>query len=86
MRCRDEFSFPEWQPEYEAVLLETDQHRRHECLHAAEIAIVKRLQALKASSDGHVERAAIADAIETLRRIQIETMGYPAWKNSTQPE
>lgn len=85
MRCRDELSFPEWQPEYQAILLETDQHRRHERLHAAEFAIVKRLQALKASSDGHIERAAIADAIHNLRRLQIEAMGYPAWKRSTQP-
>jgi hypothetical protein len=86
MRCRDEIAFPDWQPEYEAALFETDPQKRRECLYVAEIAIVNRLQALKSSSDGHIERAAIADAIQNLRRLQVESMGHPEWKNSTQPK
>jgi hypothetical protein len=86
MRCRDEIAFPDWQPEYQAALFETDQHKRRESLYVAEIAIVNRLQALRSSSNGHIERAAIADAIRNLRRLQIETMGYPASNSSTKPK
>jgi hypothetical protein len=78
MRSRDEITFPDWQPEYQAALFETDQQKRRENLYVAEIAIVNRLQALRTSTNGHIERAAIADAIRTLRRLQIEAMGYPA--------
>jgi hypothetical protein len=78
MRSRDEITFPDWQPEYQAALFETDQQKRRENLYVAEIAIVNRLQALRTSTNGHIERAAIADAIRNLRRLQIETMGYPA--------
>jgi hypothetical protein len=84
MRCRDEIVFPDWQPDYQAALFETDQQKRRECLYVAEIAIVNRLQALRSSTDGHIERAAIADAIRNLRRLQIESMGYPASNGSTQ--
>ena len=78
MRSRDEITFPDWQPEYQAALFETDQQKRRENLYVAEIAIVNRLQALRTSANGHIERAAIADAIRNLRHLQIETMGYPA--------
>ncbi len=77
MHSKDEITFPDWQPEYQAALFETDQQKRRESLYVAEIAIVNRLQALRISTDGHIERAAIADAIRNLRRLQIETMGYP---------
>ena len=86
MRSRDEITFPDWQPEYQAALFETDKQKRRESLYVAEIAIVNRLQALRSSTDGHIERAAIADAIGNLRRLQIEAMGYPesAPNDSTQ--
>ena len=77
MHSKDEITFPDWQPEYQAALFETDQQKRRENLYIAEIAIVNRLQALRTSNNGHIERAAIADAIRNLRRLQIETMGYP---------
>jgi hypothetical protein len=77
MRNRDKITFPDWQPEYQAALFETDPQKRRENLYVAEITIVNRLQALRTSNDGHIERAAIADAIRNLRRLQIEVMGYP---------
>jgi len=86
MQSKDEISFPGWQREYEAALSETDQQKRRENLYVAEIAIVNRLQALRSSTDGHIERAAIADAIRNLRRLQIETMGHPDWQLSTAQE
>jgi hypothetical protein len=84
MRSRDEIIFPAWQPEYHAVLFGTDPEKRRENLYVAEIAIINRLQALRSSDDGHIERAAIADAIRNLRRLQVEVMGYPEWKGSAQ--
>jgi len=86
MQSKDEISFPGWQREYEATLSETDQQKRRENLYVAEIAIVNRLQALRSSTDGHIERAAIADAIRNLRRLQIETMGHSDWQLSTAQE
>jgi len=78
MSSIDEVTFPDWQPEYQAALFETDPQKRRENLYVAEIAIANRLQALTTSTGGHIERAAIADAIRNLRRLQIDTMGYPA--------
>ncbi len=44
MHSKDEITFPDWQPEYQAALFETDQQKRRESLHVALIAIVNRLQ------------------------------------------
>ena len=66
MRCADEVTFPDWQPEYQAALFETDEQKRRESVYVAEIAIINRLQALRSSGNGHIERAAIAEAIRNL--------------------
>jgi len=84
MRLEGEKRFPEWQSEYEAALLETDPQKLSELIHKAEAAIFNRLQALNTGSDGHIEHAALSDAAETLRRLQIEILGYPDWENSVE--
>jgi hypothetical protein len=50
-------------------------------MEAAEAAIFLRLQALSNSSDGHVERDALTDAMRTLRAIQTDKMRYPDWND-----
>jgi len=48
--------FPDWQPEFEAALLEADPQKLRERLEAAEVAMVLRSQALAHGSDGHAEQ------------------------------
>ena len=55
--------FPDWQLEYQAALLEVDPQKLPDRVIAAEAAIFLRQQALVYSSDGHVEREAIEDAV-----------------------
>ena len=82
MRLEGEKRFPVWQSEYEAALLETDPQKLPELIQKAETAIFNRIQVLRTSSDGHIEHAVLSDAIETLRRLQVEILGYPDWENS----
>jgi hypothetical protein len=71
--------FPEWQVAYQSALLEVDLQKLPERVKAAEAAIFLRLQVLADSSDGHVERQAIEDAMHALRFLQTEKIGYPDW-------
>ncbi len=71
--------FPDWQGEFEAALLEADPQKLRERLETAEVAMFLRSQALVHSSDGHVEKQAIRDAVTKLRLIQTEKLGYPDW-------
>jgi hypothetical protein len=81
MQCKDEgIHFPEWQPQYNAVLSEKEPMRLRRLVDAAETVIFNRLQALAENSEGSVERAALAAATRNLQRIQIETLGYPEWE------
>ena len=82
MRLEGKERFPEWQSEYEAALLETDPQKLPELIQKAEAAIFTRLQVLRTSSDGHIEHALLSDAIKTLRRLQVEILGYPDWEDS----
>ena len=69
--------FPDWQLEYQAALLEVDPQKLPDRVLAAEAAIFLRQQALVSSSDGHVERQAIEDAVRALLFIKNEKLGYP---------
>lgn len=71
--------YPHWQREFEAALLEGDPQTLRQRVDAAEAAMFQRAQALAESPQGHAEQAAISDAIRTLRAIQTEKLGYPAW-------
>ena len=72
--------FPDWQLDYQAAPLEVDPQKLPERVKATEAAIFLPQQALVHSSDGHVEKQAIADAMRALRFIQTEKLGYPDWK------
>ena len=82
------YSYPEWQPEYQAALLELDSEnefrvrlagRSPKLVVAAETAIFKRLQAIAQSSDHQPERQAIEDALATLRVLKKNNLGFPDW-------
>jgi hypothetical protein len=63
-------SFPEWQEEYKAALVETDCGKLPKCIAAAEAAIVSRLQVLVGKADYAEERLAMTDALRALRFLK----------------
>jgi hypothetical protein len=71
--------YPHWQHEFEAALLEGDLQRLRQRVDAAEAAIFLRSQALAESPQGREEQQAISEAIQALRAIQREKLGYPDW-------
>jgi hypothetical protein len=71
--------YPPWQREFEAALREGDPQSLRQRVDVAEAALFLRLQALVGNPEGNEERQAITDAIETLRAIQREKLGYPEW-------
>jgi hypothetical protein len=76
---RSHIKYPHWQREFEAALREVDPQSLRQRVDVAEAALFLRLQALVGNPEGNEERQAITDAIETLRAIQSEKLGYPEW-------
>jgi hypothetical protein len=72
--------YPEWQPAYQAALLELDRKQLMERVTVAETAIFNRLQVLSNSTAGEVERQAIEDALAGLRILKRENLGFPDWE------
>ena len=72
--------YPEWQRELEAALLEPDGKKLFERVMAAEAAIFNRLQAISQSPDFEAERHAIRDAVERLRILKRDGLGFPDWQ------
>jgi len=72
--------YPEWQHEYEAARLERDPEKLLQRAMAAETAIFNRLQALAGRAGHEAERQAIEDALEGLRVLKKDVLGFPDWK------
>lgn len=72
--------FPEWQPEYQAALLELDPKQLMDRVKAAETAIFNRLQVISGTNDSSAERQAIEDALAGLRVLKRDSLGYPDWE------
>ena len=68
--------FPTWQPEYEAVLSETDTRVLFECVEVAEAAILTRREVLGKSSEDPAELRAIGEALGSLRVIKRERLKF----------
>ena len=64
------FEFPEWEPQYKAVLLEVDQTRLLERVAAAEAAIRQRMRVIFGRRDADTERQAIGKALSALRVLK----------------
>jgi hypothetical protein len=77
-------SFASWRSEVQAAVDESNSEKLLERVHAAEIAIFNRLQELaketKLVSFHHAEREALDSALETLRLIKRDRLGFPDWK------
>ena len=72
--------YPEWQPEYQAALLELDANKLRERVQTAETAIFKRLQAISQKPDYSTEREAIEEALASLRVLKGDKLGFPDWE------
>jgi hypothetical protein len=62
----DDVQFPDWQPQVNAALLETNPGQIHQQAMAAEGALFLRQQALLDAPNADAERCAIQDAIDAL--------------------
>ena len=75
--------FPSWQSEVQAAISETDPEKLLLCVHTAEVAIFNRLQELAAGAlkDGahQDERDSLAEAVEKLRLLKRDRLGFPDW-------
>jgi hypothetical protein len=81
-RLRSKCSFPEWQPEYDAAVAETDIEKQKTKTAALEDAIFIRLQEIAGKAGYETERDAIRLAIDTLRDIQKTKLGFPHGSNT----
>ena len=72
-----ELKFPEWQAPLQDVILEFDRANLPEKIEKVETLILERLQKLRQSSDGRSEQQAINDALEILRIVKRDRLGFP---------
>jgi hypothetical protein len=73
-------TYPEWQNEYAAALVEPDREKLPQRVAAAETSIYKRLQQISQGSDDQAERQAIEDAVAGLRILKRDSLGFPDWE------
>ena len=72
-------SYPtSWKEPYHQALKESDEQKLTELVHAAEFAIVLRLQELENSTDNQEERAEMKRVAEDLLAIKTYKLGWPA--------
>ncbi len=67
--------FPQWQPQYQAALIELNHCKLLDRVIEAEYAIYERLQSLEGTTDGEsrlAELLAIEDALASLRLLKRE--------------
>lgn len=76
--------FPNWQAEVEAAVNEADPEKLLGRVHTAEVAIFNRLQELGKLPRGErayaIERGSLAKALETLRLLKRDRLGFPDWR------
>ena len=75
-----DLKYSEWQVPLQEVILELDLDKLPGKIQRLETLIFQRLQVLRSSNDGADERQAIADAVEILRTVKKERLGFPDWK------
>jgi hypothetical protein len=66
-------SYPEWQPQYEAALLEPDAAELPRRVQAAQAAILQRLQDVSDSPGDASEKEAMHNALGALRVLSRES-------------
>lgn len=76
----EELQFPEWQGPLQDLILEFDRETMLAKVQEVEALIFERLRQLSASSDGRVEHEALHDALNVLRILKRDRLGFPDWK------
>ena len=76
----EELKFPEWQAPLQDLILEFDRDKLAEKIQKVENLIFQRQQQLHQMSDGHAEREAIQDALNIIRVIKRDKLGFPDWR------
>ncbi len=71
-----------WQEPYQAALAEFHTDKLKEKIATAEIAIIARCQELANDSNHEEERLRLKDAVNGLRALQTERLGYPLTEKS----
>jgi hypothetical protein len=70
--------FPDWQSHLQDLAFEYDREKLSAKVQNVETLIFERLQQLPAD-DSRAERDFLNDAIETLRTIKRDRLGFPDW-------
>jgi hypothetical protein len=78
----EELKFPEWQAPLQDVILEFDRANLPGKIEKVETLILERLQQLRRSSDGRSEQQAMNDALEILRILKRDRLGFPIGRES----
>jgi hypothetical protein len=78
----EELKFPAWQVPLQDLILEFDREKLAEKIQKVENLIFERQQQLNQASDGHAEREAIYDALNIIRVIKRDKLGFPDWRKS----
>ena len=76
----EQLQFPEWQGPLQDLILEFDRETMLAKVQEVEALIFERLRLLSASSDGRVEHEALHDALNVLRILKRDRLGFPDWK------
>lgn len=85
MNETDDLRYPQWQSPLQEAILEFDEEKLTEKALQAEAAILRRLQELRQSNNGHHEHAAISYGLSLLRSIKAERLSYPDWQKNGSP-
>jgi hypothetical protein len=76
-RTVSKLKYPEWQTSYQEALFESDKRKLDAKIHLAELKIFRRLQTITADIDHQEEKTAIADALNALRSLKLNSLNYP---------
>jgi hypothetical protein len=76
----EQLQFSEWQGPLQDLILEFDRETMLAKVQEVEALIFERLRQLSASSDGRVEHEALHDALNVLRILKRDRLGFPDWK------
>jgi hypothetical protein len=69
-------SYPQWQPQYQAAVLETELAPLFERIEVAQAAVVTRLHELRTQTGHYTERHQLIRAWHTLQIIKREQLGF----------
>jgi hypothetical protein len=78
-------SLYKWDELYQAALLEFDAEKLKEKIAAAEAAIFKRFQELAGESDHSEERTSLQGALNAIRALQTQRLGYTRSPAESEP-